>query len=84
MAQWQVSVVWLVIVPGESLVAEAIKDSLLEEVGCSWVGREYGILYEKISRCIENYSMGERNTAEGDGRNTGSGNVEKMKYKSRI
>lgn len=36
------------IVPGESLVAEAVKESLLEEVGPGQVVRENGIMCEKI------------------------------------
>lgn len=54
LTQGQVSVVWSVIVPNESLVAKAIKESLLEEVEPSWVVREYGILCKKINRCDEN------------------------------
>lgn len=40
--------------PNESLVAEEIKESLLEEVEPSWVVKEYGIMHEKINKCNEN------------------------------
>lgn len=45
--------------PGVSLVAEAIKENFIGRRRTSWVVREYGILCEKINRCVEDYNMGE-------------------------